>query len=332
MVPHLQNVLKTLPPSVVMSGIFGQWKYLMWEEATASEIQLRLKTPATFFRSRMERLRRHFGIWWAPGPDLRQPALHHREGIALLFYDQYWTAMAHKADLRVYWSPFLDSIKKAYPHLQRTTTLRFVIPFPILEALWVHDDPPIRSQSLHLLRFLEDSWRPLPSLGYDETRHDQERIAFVSALTRHLNRTDHTVTSVLMTSRRGQQFIRFVNLQIIHRRFYSTQLSHRSQASFRDRSILMLEWARATRRVQEVGNLPLDHFAPIPAPEDDSPASSEGANESTVRYSVDTATPEVGSNRLAMEESSPDSSTPRDGNLSSAIADGSVTQGEYGIV
>ncbi|ESK83382.1 hypothetical protein Moror_15633 [Moniliophthora roreri MCA 2997] len=282
-VPHLENILGTLPPSVVMSAVFGQWKYIMWEDTTKADIELRLRDPGAFFRSREERLQRYFGIWWAPPPDIRNPTLHYPEGIGLLFCHQYWMAMARRDDLRDRLDDLFVSMRKAYPELQQTTGLRFVIPFPVVDILWTHEDPEVRMQSLRLLRLFEEAaWKP--ELGYDEQRHDQERLAFISALTRHLGRTDRA--SQLLTSGRGQKFIQFVNDQIIDRRLYQT--SWRNQAFLRDRRRLVLEWTGVVRRVQEAGNLPLEYFAPIPDRSEDPPATFQAGDPAGTRYSLDT--------------------------------------------
>ncbi|KAI3608543.1 hypothetical protein WG66_000951, partial [Moniliophthora roreri] len=93
--------------------------------------------------------------------------------------------------------------------------------------------------------------------GYNEARHDSECSAFISALTRHLDRTNFT--SYVVTSTRGQEFIRFVHEQVI------SQCLHEPYGWDSDeRRELMSAWSRVTQRVEEIGHLPSGYFAPIP--------------------------------------------------------------------
>ncbi|ESK85794.1 hypothetical protein Moror_2407 [Moniliophthora roreri MCA 2997] len=237
MIPHLQNVLETIPPSVAVSAILGRWDRTMWEAVSMHDVDHDL---------------RYQYLDLLLNPTIRHPVLQQPEGINLLFHHQYWAKIA--AD------PFLDddvfdqligSMKRA--DLQHSTGLRFVIPFSVVDALWTHGDSPICAKSLTLLSFFEESWKPCP--GYDEERYDNERWAFMKALANHINCKDRV--SALLTSKRGQAFIRFIHNEAITRRlFFHDGFS--GFGSFRD------TWTQAIERVQEVGGLPSDYFAPIP--------------------------------------------------------------------
>ncbi|ESK87609.1 hypothetical protein Moror_1947 [Moniliophthora roreri MCA 2997] len=91
----------------------------------------------------------------------------------------------------------LGSVRHA--DLQHSTSLRFVIPFSVVDRLWTHEDLTVRAKSLTLLPLFEQSWKPCP--GYDVERHDGKRWAFMRALTDHINRTGRV--SALLTNNDG---------------------------------------------------------------------------------------------------------------------------------
>ncbi|KAI3615923.1 hypothetical protein WG66_010232 [Moniliophthora roreri] len=87
-----------------------------------------------------------------------------------------------------------------------------------------------------------DTWtRTHP--GYSVSRHKHGQLAFVLVLATHLNRTDHT--SELLTSRRGQMFVRFVHEQIITCGLYQPP------GNGDLRKALIAEWTSATQRALE---------------------------------------------------------------------------------
>ncbi|KAI3622527.1 hypothetical protein WG66_016075 [Moniliophthora roreri] len=234
------------------------WKHTIWLDTSVSDVNLRLRDPSGFRGSKWkspEGLERYSDL--APSPRIRNPTLHHPEEIRRLFCRQYWMTLVRTSptlDIALA-QTFLPAIGSQRASLQQYAGLRFVIPSSVVDSLWTHDDAFIRNRNLRLLPFFEDAWGSWS--GYPEVRHDNERLAFILALTKHLKRSDRT--SALLTSNRGQRFIRFVHDEIISRRLYQPP-------PWGDvlRHLLMLEWVSATRRTQEVGNLPIDHFAPIP--------------------------------------------------------------------
>ncbi|KAK7046055.1 hypothetical protein VNI00_007050 [Paramarasmius palmivorus] len=248
MIPHLQNVLSTIPPSVAMSAVFGEWKYAMWGDVPPADVELRLGDPKAFVDSQMEGLGRY--IETAPWPTVSEPALHDADRIKLLFYHQYWMAITHRFEQPSYYL----NIGSQQASLQKSTGLRFVIPFPVVDALWMHEVPNVQKESLKLLSFFEDAWSTQWP-GYDEGRHNRERLAFVLALSRHINTTSRV--SILLTSSRGQRFIRFIHNQIISRRLYEP-------TDLLGPEVLMLEWTKSIIRTRNVGRLPQDYFPDIP--------------------------------------------------------------------
>uniref|UniRef100_A0A0W0G974 DUF6535 domain-containing protein n=1 Tax=Moniliophthora roreri TaxID=221103 RepID=A0A0W0G974_MONRR len=256
MIPHLQNVLETIPLSVAASAVLGRWDCAIWKAASMHDVEDVLRNPDS-------------PLWefYCPNPTIRHPVLQQREGINLLFHHQYWVKTAAY--------PFLDhtdlgqligSMKHADP--QHSTGLRFVILFSVVDALWRQRDPTIRVKSLTLLSLFEESWKPCP--GYDEGRHNHERRAFMEALANHINRKDRV--SALLTSKRGQGFIRFIHNDAITRRLVP-------HIAFRD------TWPQAIKRAQEVGSLPPGYFAPIPDYWD-APPTLPGLDP--IRYSMET--------------------------------------------
>uniref|UniRef100_A0A0W0F5G8 Uncharacterized protein n=1 Tax=Moniliophthora roreri TaxID=221103 RepID=A0A0W0F5G8_MONRR len=89
-------------------------------------------------------------------------------------------------------------------------------------------------------------------------------------LANHINCKDRV--SALLTSKRGQVFIRFIHNEAITRRLFH----------YYDVSDI---WSQAIKRVQEVGSLPSDYFAPIPYYRDPLPTLP---NLDAIRYSVET--------------------------------------------
>ncbi|ESK86040.1 hypothetical protein Moror_9418 [Moniliophthora roreri MCA 2997] len=253
MIPHLQNVLETIPPSVAVSAILGRWDRTMWKGVSIHDVEDVLRNPdPTPWEP-------HY-----PNPTIRHPVLQQPEGINLLFHHQYWVTMAALPFLD--YVKLIDSMKDA--DLQHSTSLRFVIPFSVVDALWTHEDPTVRTKSLALLSLFEESWKPCP--GYDEEQHNGERWAFMEVLTDHINRTDRV--SALLTSKRGQGFIRFIHNEAITRRLPGHYPIYDT-------------WSQAVNRAQEVGGLPSDYFAPIPSSMDDLPTLS---NLDPIRYSMET--------------------------------------------
>ncbi|EEB95896.1 hypothetical protein MPER_05064 [Moniliophthora perniciosa FA553] len=99
----------------------------------------------------------------------------------------------------------------------------------------------------------------------------------MEALADHINRKD--CISALLTSKRGQSFIRFIHDEAIMR-----QLVYRY-----DWGLIVLgdTWSQAIKRAQEVGNLPSEDFAPIPWRNDPLPTFPD---LDPIRYSIDTET------------------------------------------
>ncbi|KAI3608703.1 hypothetical protein WG66_003755 [Moniliophthora roreri] len=250
-IPHLQNVLGRIPPSVAVSAVIGRWDLAIWKAVSIKDVENALSYPGPF------PLR----------PTIRYPILQQPGVINSLFHHQCWETIIAFPLLQLFPDKLFDSMKHIHLDMQRSTGLRFVIPFPVIDALWTHQDRVIRTQSLKLLSLLENSWKVSP--GYDEGRVNDERRAFMGALARHINRKDRV--SILLTSKRGYAFIRFIHNEGITRRLSSTW-SH--------------TWRQAIQRTQEIGGLPSDYFAPIPENMwGDLPTLP---NLDPVRYSVET--------------------------------------------
>uniref|UniRef100_A0A0W0FFZ5 DUF6535 domain-containing protein n=1 Tax=Moniliophthora roreri TaxID=221103 RepID=A0A0W0FFZ5_MONRR len=254
MIPHLQNVLETIPPSVAMSAVLGRWNRTMWRAVSNQDVEPALRNPYQY-------------PWDSPNSTIPHPVLQQPEGINLLFHHQCW-AEGNAHPLLPY---ILDTLLGSVRHagLQHSTGLRFVIPFPVVDILWTHEDLTVRAKSLTLLSLLEESWKPYPE--YDAERHDGERRAFMEALADHINRTGRV--SALLTSKRGQAFIRYIHNEAITRRLFQD-------------SFLMDTWHQAIVRVLEVGRLPSDYFAPTPEPQENIPPTLPSLD--LVRYSIET--------------------------------------------
>ncbi|KAI3605710.1 hypothetical protein WG66_012029 [Moniliophthora roreri] len=245
MLPHLQNVLGTISPSVAMSAVLEDWGLTMWGDIQKSDVE------RWVYDSWAVRNSLGWYILDTPEPNLRDPALLHSEGVRLLYFHQYWQELATQG----YTSILIRSIESHQAELRSLVNLQFVIPFTILAKLWTHDDRYVQEQSSWMLPFLEDAFSTRP--GYNEERHGMECLAFISALAHHLNRTNFT--SYVATSTCGQVFIRFVHDQILSRRLYETR-----DLRYFDRQKLSSRWTRVTQRIIEMGNLRPDYFMSIP--------------------------------------------------------------------
>ncbi|KAK7030297.1 hypothetical protein VNI00_014219 [Paramarasmius palmivorus] len=257
MIPHLEIMLETLPRSVVISAVLDRWDIAMWE-GKEIHVGVYLRNPP---------------MYSMPKPITSDPPLHSREGIQLLFWHRLWDVFVDTANFDSL-SKSLEDFTQKLPKSSRN--FQFFIPLPFATAIWSHEGSWVQQLSLPLLWHFEESWKP--SLGYDEKRHNEERVAFAIALALHICNSDPP--SVLLTSQRGQAFIRFVHHEIIRRGLYS-----------RD-DFIWHSWDDAIEKAQEVGKLPNDYFAPFPDEDEDPHPSFQLPQLEPIRYSVDTVRPQ----------------------------------------
>ncbi|ESK82025.1 hypothetical protein Moror_13454 [Moniliophthora roreri MCA 2997] len=128
MIPHLQNVLETIPPSVAVSAVLGRWDRTMWKAVSNLDVEPALRLPDPY-------------PWDPPNPTIRHAVLQQPEGINLFFHHQYWTKITANPMLPYLLDTLLDSVRHA--DLQRSTGLRFVIPFSVVDALILETMPRV---------------------------------------------------------------------------------------------------------------------------------------------------------------------------------------------
>ncbi|KAK7030320.1 hypothetical protein VNI00_014242 [Paramarasmius palmivorus] len=256
MIPHLENVLETLPRSVAISAVLDRWDIAMWE-VTERDVGEYLRYPA---------------MSPIPKPITSDPPPHSRERIELLFWHQLWGVIVKSRDVGSL-SKSLEDFTQKFPKSSRN--FQFFIPLPLATALWSHKEPSLQSLGLQLLRHFKESWEP--SSGYDKERHNRERVAFANGLAQHI--CDSNLPSVLSTSKRGQGFIRLIHHEIIIRRLY------------RDLKVWYY-WGGAIQKVQDVGKLPDDYFVPLPRWDEDPHPSFQLPQLEPIRYSEDTVCPQ----------------------------------------
>ncbi|KAK7024279.1 hypothetical protein VNI00_016445 [Paramarasmius palmivorus] len=270
MIPHLENVLEMLPRSVAISAVLDRWDIVMWEVGEESQdVGEYLRYPDRFPPM--------------PKPITSNPPLNSREGIELLFWHQLWGAFAEYS-LVDYLTSSLESFTQKYPKSSRS--FQFFIPLPLATALWSHKEPLLQKLGLRIMQYFEESWEP--STGYDEEQHNKERVAFANGLTGHICYLDSP--SVLLTSKRGQEFIRFIHNEIISRQLYSHSLFTRGDLWESQQN--GWGWIGTLKKVQNVGKLPDDYFAPLPERNEDPPPSSQLPKLEPIRYSQDTICPQ----------------------------------------
>ncbi|KAK7014457.1 hypothetical protein VNI00_019351 [Paramarasmius palmivorus] len=259
MIPPLQNVLGTIPPSVAMSAVLGHWDVALWVDVMRADVELAVADPEGFRRQYVSLLHlpRQTAI---PRPVVSQP-----EGIKFLFKHQ---------NLMTWTGEDNYSIPAALDQMGvQTAGFHFVAPLSVTARLWAHQDAGVRKQSLALLQLYKESWKSCSGVENGiHGRHFDERLAFVRVLAKHINYTDRT--SVLITSKQGREFIRFIHHEIITQRLDV-------YAPLFDR----VEWLRAIERIREAGDLPSDYFTPLPNPEDEPP---DLPPLPPTRYSLDT--------------------------------------------
>ncbi|KAK7016202.1 hypothetical protein VNI00_018967, partial [Paramarasmius palmivorus] len=261
MIPHLKNVLKMLPRSVAISAVLDRWDIAMWE-GREQDVGVYLRYPTMFPM---------------PKPITSDTPLHSREGIELLFWHRLWGVFVERGDVGSL-SNSLEDFTQELPKSSRN--FRFFIPLPFAAALWSRKESWVRQRSLLLLRHFEESWKPSP--GYDEERHNKERVAFANGLAEHIRHSDQP--SVLLTSKRGQEFIRFIHNEIIICRLYQN-------------FDIWYHWRNAIQKVQEVGKLPDNYFTPLPECHEEPPPSYQLPQLEPIRYSQDTVRPQSNSPR-----------------------------------
>ncbi|KAK7037844.1 hypothetical protein VNI00_010805 [Paramarasmius palmivorus] len=241
MIPHLQNVLGTIPPSVAMSAVLGHSDVALWSDVSRADVELGVADPEGFRRQYMwnEEFDYLEDLPRLPQSAIPDPAIFQPDGIKSFFQHQY--LMTGKGN---------NDIHTALERMgMQTAGFHFVAPLSVLGSLWAHQDAGVRKQSLALLRLYKESWKSCSSVAGN--KHRYERLAFVLVLAKLINHTDRT--SVLITSKRGREFIRFIHHEIINQGFYSW-------GAFDD-----AEWLQAIERSREVGDLPPNYFAPLPS-------------------------------------------------------------------
>ncbi|KAK7014058.1 hypothetical protein VNI00_019441 [Paramarasmius palmivorus] len=241
MIPHLQNVLGTIPPSVAISAVLGHWNVALWIDVSKADVELGVADPKGFRDQ----------YWWHeylpslsrfPRDAIPDSVISQAEGVKFLFGHRLLMASEDQIP-----HGFHAALKRMGV---QTAGFHFVAPFSVLGRLWAHQDAGVQKQSLVLLRLYEESWKSCSGVeNDDDERHLEERTAFTTVLAKHINRTDRT--SVLITSRHGQEFIKFIHNEIIAQKLYNQRKLHE-------------EWQQAIERTREVGNLPTDYFAPLP--------------------------------------------------------------------
>ncbi|KAK7051403.1 hypothetical protein VNI00_004903 [Paramarasmius palmivorus] len=250
MIPHLENILRTISPAVAMSAVLGRWDFTLWNDASQSDVKFELRRSPTSL------------TLCSPQPVLRTPVLLHHDGLKLMLTHQYWRFVTFDMGLVTLDFSSEDPRRRAVvSDLQQSIGLRFVIPFCIVDWAWKHHDPVVRRRGMQLLEYYEEAWKPFP--GYDTERHNEERRSFVKALARHINRADCTMTSELLIDTRGQAFVEMVHRDVVAWGLYRSMWFNRS------------EWQQAIKRAQEVGGLPSEGFLPIPMRSNDSLVSLE---------------------------------------------------------
>ncbi|KAK7037843.1 hypothetical protein VNI00_010804 [Paramarasmius palmivorus] len=268
MIPHLQNVLGTIPPPLAMSAVLGRWDVALWTNVSKSDIEVAVADPEGFRRQYLcgRKIRFNFLHWLPQFPLAAIPdsAIFQPDGIKFLFEHQHLMIEDGNNDIQ-------GALKRMGV---QTSCFHFTTPLSVMGRLWAHQDAVVREPSLHLLGLYEESWKSCSSVDSDKnSTHYSERLAFVLVLAKHINRTDRT--SVLITRKRGQEFIRFIHHEIITKGVYHDCFAFDN-----------VEWLRAIKRTREVGNLPSDYFAPLPQWCDHPPPDLPRLTP--IRYSLET--------------------------------------------
>ncbi|ESK83772.1 hypothetical protein Moror_11092 [Moniliophthora roreri MCA 2997] len=245
----LQSILGTIQPTIAMSAIVRLWPISMWMDISSADVENALNgwSSASFghgsscyiYRSRQPKFK---------------TLLDSNLGIQLLYYQAYWREQVYNIDLAGTSGLFtsLSRFQQAFP--EKVTGLRFYFPFHLAEMLWTDDSDVIRRRGLELVEVYMESWKAYP--GPEEP--NDERLAFISVLAKHINRSRETPSEILKKPT-GQKLLHYINAQIILHVLYKPA----NRRDHENRRGLMVEWEQAKQRAKEVGNLPDDYFSPI---------------------------------------------------------------------
>ncbi|ESK86446.1 hypothetical protein Moror_4919 [Moniliophthora roreri MCA 2997] len=258
MIPHFQQIFTSLSlrPYIIMTSVLNYWTLAMWEDFTPSDVQDELGDMTKFQETRRQ------GLGWyttfSRAPSIPDPILHSKEGIQVLFFHQYWFSLLDNISVSTV-RDLSDSISQFQATgLPKAINLRFFVPFSIVGKLWTHPNPEIQQESLSLIQICKDSWSAYP--GPEE--EGDERLAFLAALTRHLGQDDDNGhRSCLLTSPSGQEFIRFINDEIIKHRLHEYPDWARDpppewEAEGNPRDVLIEGWIAATTSIDGLASIP----------------------------------------------------------------------------
>ncbi|EEB93830.1 hypothetical protein MPER_07468, partial [Moniliophthora perniciosa FA553] len=287
MIPHLQNVMSTLQPSVALSAVLNYWQMTMWSDVTSVDVMKALKDDAGFKNTVTEGLGQY--LFFARSPDIQHPALLSPNGVSLLYHQQFWMYIASSEVSLLHLQRLQESISEfERSGVHQTTKMRFFVPFPVADRLWTHPDPVIRRRSMFLLLVYVKSWKSYRTTKEDEDTFEprfDERPAFILALARHLTRAD--CVSELLVSEEGQRFIRFIHGEIIRCQLYRPR---DWWDTVKMRNMLVLGWNHAIERAaQEFGQLSSERFPLIPDPLESAAGPSAAPAMETVLETRDDA-------------------------------------------
>uniref|UniRef100_A0A0W0FHX2 DUF6535 domain-containing protein n=1 Tax=Moniliophthora roreri TaxID=221103 RepID=A0A0W0FHX2_MONRR len=116
MIPHLQNVLETIPPSVAASAVLDRWDHTMWKTVSMHDVERVLRYSDLF-------------SFVSPNPTIPHPVLQHPEGISLLFHHhtQIYNVLLASVSSSDYFAPIPEPWQNDPPTLPDLDHVRYSI-------------------------------------------------------------------------------------------------------------------------------------------------------------------------------------------------------------
>ncbi|KAK7023637.1 hypothetical protein VNI00_016599 [Paramarasmius palmivorus] len=177
MVTHIQTIVLSLPPALIMATALDFWSNTVWEEVTPSDVQYALVDDIGYFHAKCA----GSGVYCYGAPDPPNMVLHSKPFVRLLYHQQYWLSLANNLDPTIA-QELLSSIEEYMQLCElHPPSIRFLLPFPVAAKVWIHPNVEVRREGRRLIQIYEDTWRA--HLGPEE-EWDQ-RLAFIVTLARH---------------------------------------------------------------------------------------------------------------------------------------------------
>ncbi|KAI3621470.1 hypothetical protein WG66_009435 [Moniliophthora roreri] len=220
MIPHLQNVMSALQPSVALSAVLNCWQLTTWSDVTSVDVMEALKDDAVFKNTVTDGLVQY--PFFARSPDIQHPALLSPNVL----------------------SESISEFERSGAY--QITKMQFFLLFPVADRLWTYLTPLSEDAACSLYWFTPNHGKLYSTTKEDEDTFEprfDERPASILALARHLTRAD--CVSELLVPEEGRRFIKFIHDEIIRCQLYQPRDWWNTVKMWK---MLVLEWNHVIER------------------------------------------------------------------------------------